>query len=216
LAYHDRSDGGLLTTVAEMMFAGRCGVDMMMDGISKSGSTSDMIEGLFNEELGAVFQVKASDEMNFKRCFATCGPPPGLIRKFGVVKSSANQTLTIRHGATTFANLDRAEMQQWWSKTSYQMQRLRDNPACADSEYATISDASNPGLSYRLTYSPSDNILPLTSSITGFFNKIPRVAVLREQGVNGYAELAFAFRAAGFEPVDVHMTDVLGGRFLLW
>jgi phosphoribosylformylglycinamidine synthase len=214
LAYHDRSDGGLLTTVAEMMFAGRCGVDMMMDGISKSGSTSDMIEGLFNEELGAVFQVKASDEMNFKRCFATCGPPPGLIRKFGVVKSSANQTLTIRHGATTFANLDRAEMQQWWSKTSYQMQRLRDNPACADSEYATISDASNPGLSYRLTYSPSDNILPLTSSITGFFNKIPRVAVLREQGVNGYAELAFAFRAAGFEPVDVHMTDVLGGRSL--
>ncbi|KID90542.1 phosphoribosylformylglycinamidine synthase [Metarhizium guizhouense ARSEF 977] len=214
LAYHDRSDGGLITTIAEMMFAGRCGVDMMVDGISKSGSAGDMIEALFNEELGAVFQVKASDEINFKRCFATCGPPPGLIRKFGVVKASPNQSLTIRHGATSFANLDRAEMQQWWSKTSHQMQRLRDNPACADSEYATISDVSDPGLSYHLTYSPSENILPLTSSITGFFNKTPRVAVLREQGVNGYAELAFAFRAAGFEPVDVHMTDVLGGRSL--
>ncbi|KAG5994863.1 hypothetical protein E4U52_000683 [Claviceps spartinae] len=215
LAYHDRSDGGLITTIAEMMFAGRCGVDMMVDGISKSGSAGDMIEALFNEELGAVFQVKKSDEMNFKRCFATCGPPAGLIRKFGVVKAdSSTQTLTIRHGATTFATLERAEMQQWWSKTSYQMQRLRDNPACADSEYATISDASDPGISYRLTYSPADTILPITSSITGFFGRTPRVAILREQGVNGHAELAFAFRAAGFEPVDVHMTDILGGRSL--
>ncbi|QPG98473.1 hypothetical protein C2857_007644 [Epichloe festucae Fl1] len=215
LAYHDRSDGGLVTTIAEMMFAGRCGVDILVDGISKSRSAGDMIEALFNEELGAVFQIKTSDEMNFKRCFATCGPPPGLIRKFGVVKAGTNnQTLTIRHGATTFATLDRAEMQQWWSKTSHQMQRLRDNPACADAEYATISDASDPGLSYNLGYSPAENILPITSSITGFFGKTPRVAVLREQGVNGYAELAFAFRAAGFEPVDVHMTDVLGGRSL--
>ncbi|KAG5982258.1 hypothetical protein E4U55_002149 [Claviceps digitariae] len=215
LAYHDRSDGGLITTIAEMMFAGRCGVDIMMDGISKSSSAGDMIEALFNEELGAVFQVKASDEMNFKRCFATCGPPAGLIRKFGAVKEGANnQTLTVRHGATTFATLERAEMQQWWSKTSYQMQRLRDNPACADSEYATITDAFDPGISYRLTYLPSETILPITSSITGFFGKTPRVAVLREQGVNGHAELAFAFRAAGFEPVDVHMTDILGGRSL--
>lgn len=214
LAYHDRSDGGLITTIAEMMFAGRCGVDMMLDDISKSGQASDMIEALFNEELGAVFQVRASDEINFKRCFATCGPPPGLIRKFGVVKSSSKQTLTVRHGAKTFASLDRAEMQQWWSKTSYQMQRLRDNPACADAEYATILDSANPGISFRLTYSPSENILPLKSSISNFFNKTPRVAILREQGVNGYAELAFAFRTAGFEPVDVHMTDVLGGRSL--
>ena len=214
LAYHDRSDGGLITTVAEMMFAGRCGVDMMMDGIAASSSAADMVNGLFNEELGAVFQVRASDEINFKRCFATCGPPAGLIRKFGVVKPSTKQTLTIRHGATTFATLDRAEMQQWWSSTSHQMQRLRDNPACADAEFATITDSADPGLSFKLSYSPSDNILPLKSSISNFFNKTPRVAVLREQGVNGYAELAFAFRAAGFEPIDVHMTDVLDGRSL--
>ncbi|UNI16003.1 Phosphoribosylformylglycinamidine synthase [Purpureocillium takamizusanense] len=214
LAYHDRSDGGLITTVAEMMFAGRCGVDMMMDGIAKSGQTGDMVEALFNEELGAVFQVRASDEINFKRCFATCGPPPGLVRKFGVVKSKGRQSLTIRHAGATFATLGRAEMQQWWSKTSYEMQRLRDNPACADSEFATIADSEDPGMSYNLTYSPAENIMPLTSSISGFFGKAPRVAVLREQGVNGYAELAFAFKAAGFEPVDIHMTDVLDGRSL--
>ncbi|PHH85318.1 hypothetical protein CDD83_598 [Cordyceps sp. RAO-2017] len=214
LAYHDRSDGGLMTTIAEMMFAGRCGVDVMMDGIAKSGQPSDMLAALFNEELGAVFQVRSSDEINFKRCFATCGPPPGLIRKFAAVKPKAKQTLTIRHGATTFATLGRAEMQQWWSKTSFEMQRLRDNPACATSELSTMEDSEDPGMSYRLTYSPSDNILPLKSSITGFFGKMPRVAVLREQGVNGHAEFAFAFKAAGFEPVDIHMTDILGGRSL--
>lgn len=214
LAYHDRSDGGLITTVAEMMFAGRCGVDIMLDGISKSGNTEDVIDALFNEELGAVFQVKASDEMNFKRCFATCGPPPGLIRKFGVVKPRGKQSLTIRHAGGRFATLERAEMQQWWSKTSFELQRLRDNAACADAEYATIADNDDPGLSYRLTFDPKDKILPLKTSISGIFNKAPRVAVLREQGVNGYAELAFAFKAAGFEPVDVHMTDILGGRSL--
>ncbi|KJZ77160.1 hypothetical protein HIM_03481 [Hirsutella minnesotensis 3608] len=214
LAYHDRSDGGLITTVAEMMFAGRCGVDLMMDGIAKSGQASDMVNALFNEELGAVFQVRASDEINFKRCFATCGPPAGLIRKFAVVKPKSKQTLTIRHGAATFATLDRVEMQQWWSKTSFEMQRLRDNPACAIAELAPIADSEDPGISYRLTFSPNDNILPLKSSISGFFGKMPRVAILREQGVNGYAEFAFAFKAAGFEPVDVHMTDILDGRSL--
>lgn len=215
LSYHDRSDGGLLTTIAEMMFAGRCGVDMMMDGISKSGNNLDMLEALFNEELGAVFQVRASDEMNFKRCFATCGPPAGLIRKFGVVKPKSKQSLTIRHGGSVFATLGRAEMQQWWSKTSFEMQRLRDNPVGADSEFSIIADNEDPGLSYRLGFSPSDTAMPLTSSITGMFTKSPRVAIIREQGINGYAELAYAFRAAGFEAVDVHMTDILNGRSLV-
>ncbi|KOS20116.1 putative phosphoribosylformylglycinamidine synthase [Escovopsis weberi] len=214
LAYHDRSDGGLITTLAEMAFAGRVGIDIMMDGISKSGDAADMIEALFNEEVGAVFQIRASDEINFKRCFATCGPPPGLIRKFGVVKATSKQTLTIRHGGTTFATLDRAEIQQWWAKTSFEMQRLRDNSACADSEFAAIADSEDPGISYKLTFPLSETLLPLTSSISGFFGKTPRVAILREQGVNGYAELAFAFKAAGFEPIDVHMTDILGGRSL--
>ncbi|KAI0840262.1 phosphoribosylformylglycinamidin [Hypoxylon sp. FL0890] len=214
LAYHDRSDGGLITTVAEMMFAGRCGVDLMMDGIASSDSITDMIDALFNEELGAVFQVRASDETNFKRCFATCGPPPGLIRKFGSVQPKTKQTLTIRYGTTPFVSLDRREIQQWWAKTSFEMQKLRDNPSCAESEYSTIQDQTDPGISYKLTFDPSDTILPLTASITGFFGKSPRVAILREQGVNGYAEMAFAFKAAGFDPIDVMMTDIISGRSL--
>lgn len=215
LAYHDVSDGGLVTTIAEMMFAGRCGVDVMMDGVAKSGSLADMTEALFHEELGAVFQVRASDETNFKRCFATCGPPAGLIKKIGVVQDSSKQNLNIRYGeGAPFASLDRAEMQQWWSKVSYEMQKLRDDPSCAESEYATIADSADPGLSYNLTFSPAENIVPLTASITGFFGKSPRVAILREQGVNGYAEMAFAFRAAGFDAVDIHMTDIINGRSL--
>jgi phosphoribosylformylglycinamidine synthase len=214
LAYHDRSDGGLITTIAEMMFAGRCGVDLIMDGISKSGGLADITDALFNEELGAVFQVRASDEINFKKCFATCGPPPGLIRKFGIVKPKSEQRLTIRYRTTPFIILDRAEMQQWWTKTSFEMQKLRDNSLCAESEYATVMDLGDPGLSYRLSFSPSENILPLTAAITGLFGKSPRVAILREQGVNGHAEMAFAFRAAGFDPVDVHMTDIISGLSL--
>lgn len=215
LAYHDVSDGGLVTTIAEMMFAGRCGVDVMMDGVAKSGNLADMTEALFHEELGAVFQVRASDETNFKRCFATCGPPAGLIKKIGVVQDSSKQNLNIRYGeGAPFASLDRAEMQQWWSKVSYEMQKLRDDPSCAESEYATIADSADPGLSYNLTFSPAENIVPLTASITGFFGKSPRVAILREQGVNGYAEMAFAFRAAGFDAVDIHMTDIINGRSL--
>ncbi|KAM7203851.1 putative phosphoribosylformylglycinamidine synthase [Naviculisporaceae sp. PSN 640] len=215
LAYHDRSDGGLLTTVAEMMFAGRCGADIMLDGIANSRSIEDITAALFNEELGAVFQVRASDEINFKRCFATCGPPAGLIKKFGVVKPTTNQSLTIRYGeGAPFISLDRAEMQQWWTKTSYEMQKLRDTPSCAESEFAAILDSEDPGLSYNLTFSPAENIVPLTASITGFFGKNPKVAILREQGVNGYAEMAFAFKAAGFDAIDIHMTDIIAGRSL--
>ncbi|KAK1453888.1 phosphoribosylformylglycinamidine synthase, partial [Colletotrichum melonis] len=215
LAYHDVSDGGLLTTVAEMMFAGRCGADLMLDGIAKSGSPNDILEALFHEELGAVFQVRKEDETNFKRCFATCGPPPGLVRTFGVVQPKGNQTLNIRYGGhTPIVSLDRAEMQQWWSRTSYAMQRERDNPACADSEYAIVSDSADPGLSYNLTFSPSENIMPLTASLGSLLRKAPRVAILREVGVNSHKEMAFAFKAAGFDPIDVHMSDVLAGRSL--
>ncbi|KAK7947892.1 phosphoribosylformylglycinamidin [Apiospora aurea] len=214
LAYHDISDGGLFTTIAEMMFAGRCGVSMFLDDVAKSGSLKDMTEALFNEELGAVFQVRASDEINFKRCFATCGPPPGLIKRCGIVQASKKQNLVIRYGTQpVFASIERSEMQQWWSKTSYEMQKIRDNPACAESEYATVADSEDPGISYRLTYSPSENIIPMTASFTGMFKR-PRVAILREQGVNSFAEMAFAFRAAGFDPVDIHMSDIINGRKL--
>ncbi|EEY14013.1 phosphoribosylformylglycinamidine synthase [Verticillium alfalfae VaMs.102] len=215
LAYHDRSDGGLITTVAEMMFAGRCGVELLLDGVAKSGSAADVLEALFNEELGAVFQVRKSDETNFKRCFATCGPPKGLIRKIGVVKATSKQELTIRYqDPTPIVNLDRVEMQQWWSRTSYAMQRERDSPAHADSEFATIADSEDPGISFNLKFQPKEDINPLTATVGSFFKNAPKVAILREVGVNSHAEMAFAFKAAGFDPIDVHMSDILAGRSL--
>lgn len=214
LAYHDISDGGLITTVAEMMFAGRCGAEIMMDGVAKSSSVPHMLEALFSEELGAVFQVRKSDEINFMRCFATCGPPPGLVRKIGRIPAVTKQMLSIRYGQQAILHMDRVDLQQLWSNTSYQMQRIRDNIECADSEYETIADKNDPGLHYKLTFDPSENILPFTASISSAFIKAPRVAILREQGVNGHAEMAFAFKAAGFDPIDIHMTDIIAGRSL--
>jgi phosphoribosylformylglycinamidine synthase len=214
LAYHDRSDGGLFTTIVEMMFAGRCGAEIMLDGIAKSGHLSDIVDTLFNEELGAVFQVRKSDEINFIRCFATCGPPPGLIRKIGRVPVTSKQKFAIRYGQSSIVSFDRSELQQWWSSTSYQMQRLRDNPACADSEFSSNKDDKDPGLSFRLTFEPKENILPFKAMLSSPFIKAPRVAILRKQGINGHAEMAFAFEAAGFDAVDVHMTDIIAGRSL--
>lgn len=214
LAYHDISDGGLFTTIAEMMFAGRCGAEIVIDGVAKSSSPNDILQALFNEELGAVFQVRKSDEINFMRCFATCGPPPGMIRKIGRIPSASKQKLSIRYGQQSILHMDRSELQEQWAWTSYQMQRIRDNPDCADSEFKSIRDDHDPGLSYKLTFDPKENILPLTSTLSSVFTKPPRVAILREQGVNGHAEMAFAFKAAGFDPVDVHMTDIIGGLSL--
>lgn len=214
LAYHDISDGGLLTTIAEMMFAGRCGVEIMIDGFTKSTLVQHILSSLFNEELGAVFQVRKSDETNFLRCFATCGPPPGMVRKIGRIPAASKQKLAIRHGQQLILHMDRTELQQYWANTSYQMQRIRDNIECADSEFETIKDDTDPGLHYKLTFDPKENILPFTATIASAFSKAPRVAILREQGVNGHAEMAFAFKAAGFDPIDVHMTDIISGRSL--
>jgi phosphoribosylformylglycinamidine synthase len=208
LAYHDRSDGGLLTTIAEMMFAGRCGADISVDRIAES--ESDVLEALFNEELGAVFQVRKGDEAKFGKCFATCGPPRGLIKAIGYVRSTPKQSLTIRYKAKTLVDLNRGEMQQWWSSTSFEMQKLRDNPACAESEFAALLDSKDPGISYKLQFNPADISLPVMTTLKGLVTR-PRVAILREQGVNGHAEMAFAFRAAGFDAIDVHMSDILNG-----
>ncbi len=211
LAYHDRSDGGLLTTVVEMAFAGRCGVEISLDGIANS--KSEVLEALFNEELGAVFQVRKGDELKFRRCFATCGPPRGLIKTIGYVRSAAKQSTLIRYNSKTLADLHLGEMQQWWSRTSFEMQKLRDNPACAESEYEAIMDAGDPGLSYKLQFDPAAVGIPMMMTLKALVGR-PRVAILREQGVNGHAEMAFAFRAAGFDAVDVHMSDILSGYSL--
>jgi phosphoribosylformylglycinamidine synthase len=212
LAYHDRSDGGLFTTLVEMMFAGHCGAEILLDKVSKSGRSGDILDALFNEELGAIFQVRKSDEINFSRCFATCGPPKGMITKIGSVPPKSNQKLVMFYGQTRILDLPRTQLQQYWASTSYQMQKLRDNPDCAESEYSTIKDVKDPGLSYNLRFDPKESILPITASFGSLFNKPPKVAILREQGVNGHAEMAFAFKVAGFDAVDVHMSDIIEGR----
>jgi phosphoribosylformylglycinamidine synthase len=198
-----------------MMFAGRCGAELIIDSITKSALTTHIIEALFNEELGAVFQVRKSDEINFNRCFATCGPPKGMLRKIGRIPAASKQKLSIYCGRNSLLHMDRAELQQQWSTISHQMQRIRDNVECADTEFENIMDDRDPGLQYKLTFDPKDTILPFTASFTSVFAKAPRVAILREQGVNGHAEMAFAFKAAGFDPIDVHMSDIIKGRLSL-
>jgi phosphoribosylformylglycinamidine synthase len=215
LAYHDRSDGGLLTTLVEMMFAGRCGLEIMMDGISKTSDIKDIIETLFNEELGAVFQVRKKHEVEFNRCFATCGPPPGMIKKIGRVPESSKQGVSFAHGSKIVYRNTRHALQQRWASTSHQLQRLRDNPECADLEFSNILDDKDPGLFYKLTFNPKDTILPFKATISSAFTSKPRVAILREEGVNGQSEMAFAFHIAGFSAIDVHMTDIISGRVSL-
>lgn len=217
LAYHDRSDGGLFTTLAEMMFAGRCGVEISIEELCASPNTKDVIETLFNEELGAVFQVRKGHETQFRSAFATCGPPPGLIYKIGRVSEQPKQHLVIYHNATLIYRNSRANLQQTWSSTSYNMQKIRDNAACADQEYANILDDADPGLSWKPTFDPKDRAMPMLTSLSQWspFSNKPRVAILREQGVNSQAEMAFAFNTAGFSAVDVHMTDIINGRVSL-
>jgi len=210
LAYHDRSDGGLFTTVVEMMFAGRCGASLSLDKITKSGRPQDLIETLFNEELGAVFQIRKKDENQFRGVFAPLTPIT-----VGTVTKQPKQELSIWNGADCVYRAARSTLQQKWTNTSWAMQKLRDNPACADSEKENINDDQDPGLKYNLTFNPKDNILPPTSWVTSQVMAKPRVAILREQGVNGQAEMAFAFSVAGFSPIDVHMTDILSGRVSL-
>ena len=220
LAYHDISDGGLLVSLVEMAIAGRCPVSVMVDSLCTSSSVAELMSALFSEELGGVFQVLKTDEMKFKSCFATCGPPNGLIKKIGSVPRRSKQadpySLTIYNGGEMVYQSPVYKLHQLWSNTSHQMCKLRDNPACADAEYETISDHSDPGLSYKLTFDPTAEILPFSSRLSNRFSLTakPRVAILREQGTNGQSEMAFAFMNAGFTAIDVHMTDLVSRESL--
>ncbi|KAI5780926.1 CobB/CobQ-like glutamine amidotransferase domain-containing protein [Geopyxis carbonaria] len=206
-AYHDRSDGGLFTTVAEMAFAGRVGVTVDLASYAKSGSTEDLVAALFNEELGAVFNVDEANIAEFTKIFTDAGVAAESILNIGAVTPvAAGQAVVFTHSSTVVYSSTRGALQQTWAATSHAMQRLRDNPACADAEHAAILRDSDCGLSYHL--SPTATT-PIPASLTPVK---PRVAILREQGVNSHAEMAFAFHLAGFAPVDVHMTDLLTAR----
>ncbi|KAF3914980.1 hypothetical protein ABW21_db0206336 [Orbilia brochopaga] len=207
LAYHDRSDGGLVTALLEMAFAGRTGLDIRLDSLSTGESEADVIATLFTEELGAVFQVHDTDITQFTELCTRSGLPESSIFTVAKPKFSATpQIIDISYNKTTIFSSSRGTLQQLWSRTSYEMQRVRDNPSCAQQEYAAILDDANPGLSFQPTFTPTSILSSLSK---------PKVAILREQGVNGHAEMAFAFHVADFTPVDVHMTDLISGTVSL-
>ncbi len=201
LSYHDRSDGGVLATLAEMMFASRLGINLTLDALG-----NDVLSALFNEELGAVIQVRTHD---YDALFAE-------LKSFGLgdhshLIGSVTQTqhLTINYQGSLIYSASRAELQTSWSEVSYRMQALRDNPDCAKQQFERITDDNDPGLSASLTFDINDDItLPYAETR-------PRVAILREQGVNGHVEMAAAFDRAGFTSIDVHMTDIIHGRVSL-
>ncbi len=193
LAFHDRSDGGLLTVLAEMAFAGRLGWDVEIED-------EDLLAALFNEELGFVLQVAADDVPEVAQRF-------GSVRVVDLGAVRVDERLLIRHRGVLRVDAERADWQRRWAEPSYRMQRLRDNPAAADEEYAALDDSGDPGLGAALTFDPADD----PAGAFAIVGSRPRVAVLREQGVNGQLEMAAAFDRAGFTSVDVHMSDLLDG-----
>ena len=231
LAYHDRSDGGLFATVCEMAFAGRCGVTLNLDALAFEGWSDEvdgfkhggsyggehqlagrlrerMLEALFAEELGAVVQIRARDR----------GRVLAVLRQAGVhgcahlagLPNPRDEIAFTRSAKKVFAE-KRAVLQRAWSETSFRMQQLRDNPDCAQEAFDRALDAEDPGLSFALSYDPAEDLAaPFISC-----GARPRVAILREQGVNSQVEMAAAFHRAGFEAVDVHMSDVIAGRISL-
>ena len=199
LAYHDRSDGGLLVTLLEMAFAGRCGLQVDLSAVPGTP-----LEVLFNEEVGAVLQVAAAD---VDRVVSRAGELGlgGCLSRIG--RAVPGDSVVIAAGGQNQLEDTRSRLQQLWTRTSYEMQALRDNPDCALEEYERTT-CEDPGLSVKLGFDPAEDVAaPFIA--TGIR---PAVAILREQGVNGHVEMAAAFHRAGFAPFDVHMSDLIGGR----
>ena len=197
LAYHDRSDGGLLAAVAEMIFASRMGVTLTL-----SGSRVEMLKTLFSEEIGAVVQVAKSKLPQVQMVLDRNG-----IKADAIGRVTDKGKLVVRSDERTVLSLDRATMQREWSGMSYRIQALRDNPTTAKEEFDRVMDDEDPGLNVRLSFDSQEDI---TRALRGATK--PRVAILREQGVNSQNEMAAAFIKAGFTTVDVHMSDLLDGR----
>jgi phosphoribosylformylglycinamidine synthase len=203
LAYHDRSDGGLFTTLVEMAFAGHCGIDVDVERLGH-----DPVPALFNEELGAVLQVRTPDLARVREVLAQHGLG---THAYELGRPMVAQQVRLRHGIQVLLDEDLSSLRRHWSRTSYEIQKLRDNPRCAEDEYSTKCDPDDPGLSPQLTFDPKEDVAAPYIA-TGVK---PRVAILREQGVNSQLEMAAAFTRAGFTAVDVHMSDILSGRVTL-
>ena len=202
-AYHDRSDGGLFATACEMAFAGGCGIDVDLSALG-----DDPLAAAFSEELGAVLQVPAAAVEAVTAILADQGLG-ACWRRIG--QPRPDDRLCFRQGESIVFEASRARLHAAWHETSHRMQRLRDNPECADEQMATIAGGEDPGLRPQVAFDPAEDVAaPYIAS-----GARPAVAILREQGVNGQVEMAAAFDRAGFHSVDVHMTDLLGGRVQL-
>jgi phosphoribosylformylglycinamidine synthase len=222
LAYHDRSDGGLLAAACEMAFAGRTGVTLNLDMLAYDALSHDVegnerrpellygrdrervLAALFAEELGMLIQIRAADRGRVLERLA--GLPAHVVGSL-----NPRDELRLVRNAKTLLAAPRVELQRAWSELTFRMQSLRDNPECAQEEYDRILDKDDPGLSAHLTFDPAEDVAaPYVAR-----GARPKVAILREQGVNGQVEMAAAFDRAGFEAHDVHMSDILGGRVSL-
>ncbi|ASG67049.1 phosphoribosylformylglycinamidine synthase [Francisella halioticida] len=198
LAYHDVSDGGVFATLAEMSFAGRKGIDLKLQ-------SQDTLARLFAEEVGAVIQVKNDDMALVKEIFENT-----QIHLCAIAKLNSSDELNIfTNGEKVYSNT-RVNLQRWWAETSYQIQSIRDNSECANQEFDSILNIDDKGIHVEETFD-------LEEDITAKFVNVekPKVAILREQGVNGQVEMAAAFTTAGFEAHDVHMSDLHARRVTL-
>jgi phosphoribosylformylglycinamidine synthase len=223
LAYHDRSDGGLFACLSEMAFAGRCGLNVNLDLLTIDPHAADWgdfkirpeqvtvqrseltLKALFNEELGAVVQVRSADRDRVM----------GALRKAGlsahshvIGKPSLKDEIAFFRDARCVWSVARTELHKAWSRTSYEIASLRDDPQCALEEFEAIADVADPGLRCHPVFDPNDDV---AASFIARGTR-PRVAVLREQGVNSHIEMAAAFERAGFDAFDVHMSDLASGR----
>lgn len=203
LACHDRSDGGLIVTVLEMLFASRAGLTL---DLSKRCDSISTLSYLFNEEPGMVIQIRSADRDQVIKVIADS--QSGLeVQVLGQIISQQDH-FTILHDKDTLLDHPLFELEQVWSETSWRMQALRDNPECANEAYQAINDRLDSGLHAVLTFDAQEDIAAPYIH-TGVR---PRIAILREQGVNGQVEMAAAFDRAGFSAIDVHMSDILSGR----
>jgi len=224
LAYHDRSDGGLFATLCEMAFASKCGLSIVLDtvcydeqandvdGLDKQPDTlkgrfNDRIfAGLFAEELGAVVQIRRADRSRVA----------GLLREAGLAchfigEPNDVDAIRLRRNARLVFEAPRSELLRAWAETSYRMAALRDDAECAREEFESLADASDPGLSVALSFDAAEDVAaPMIAT-----GARPKIAILREQGVNSQVEMAAAFERAGFDPFDVHMSDLQAGRYRL-
>ena len=221
LAYHDRSDGGLFACACEMAFAGHCGVTLNLDLLGYDPLAHDVdgnerrpelmrgrdlervLGGLFAEELGALVQVRAADRGAVMRRLAAAGLHATVVG----TPNARDEIRLVRNAKAVLAER-RVDLQRAWSEVGFRMQRLRDDPGCAQEEFDRVLDADDPGMQPVLGFDPGEDVAaPFVAR-----GERPRVAILREQGVNGQVEMAAAFDRAGFEAVDVHMSDLLAGR----